>query len=152
MEPLTIKQEVRAFWFLVTTAAYIQHEGFFPNWLTPECPRVTRGISEGTTLLNVIPPRLVRFEQMEPPYVTSTIDEVAIHMDLHRLGFTIGVPTIDNWYDIGLGFLYLGPYDPEFEYDERKGFGIMYYWIRPRQTDVVWTNYYNRKVTHVKES
>jgi hypothetical protein len=59
------------------------------------------------------------------------MNEIEVHMDQHRYSIEdrcAYLGAIEGTWDIGLGFLYLGPPDPEVE--DRQGFGIVYWWVR----------------------
>jgi hypothetical protein len=134
MKEIQIESMIKVLWFLASTAAYMQ-EMIFPNWLRPECPRFL--VEEGTTewVIATVEPEDLRAPAHAPmePYIHVT--ETPVHLDVHRFSLSIDNAIIDGLYDIGVGFLYLGPPDPDrYNQEERRGFGNMYCWIRKLDT------------------
>lgn len=124
-----LNQAIKTFWFIVATAAYFQ--SLFPNWVTQSCPRITTEEGRMSWMFPYMSPEEQRRQYVavdwQSPPISAQIQELAIHMDVHRFSIN-DHPPLDGLWEIGLGFLYLGPPDPDIE--DRQGFGIVFYWIR----------------------
>jgi hypothetical protein len=130
-----LNREIRAFWLIVATAAYFQKE-VFPNWVTPDTPRQEVEPGRSSWMYAHVPLDELRRQYLavsnsDDPPASFRMNEIEVHMDQHRYSIEdrcAYLGAIEGTWDIGLGFLYLGPPDPEVE--DRQGFGIVYWWVR----------------------